>query len=304
MSFYYIDKYDASKLYLKHHKRPVAAFNVSAFSFDGKTTENDSLSVFRHHHHDVFELIYIKDGEFLITLEDNVYHLKKGDVMVMNPFEVHYGEWLPNGMNNEYLCLIVSSQMLFSFKNSELFKIQECFSRAERVFNNYVPANSDAGRMIGRIILELNDLPEENDAVNNCKNMALIYSLFAILFEKCYKEPDDDKESPRNIDFIKNVTLYLNDNYTEPISTADISKALFMTSSRFCHMFRQNFGMSFSNHLCKFRVIRASEIYKNTRTPLTEVAASVGFLDYNYFSKMFKKYIGESPARHFKRWNK
>lgn len=304
MSFYYSGDDSFSAQYMREQKSSKTGVNCATFSFDGLNPDNRNLSVFQHHHHEVFELIYITEGEFLITLEEEKYHLKKGDILVMNPFEIHYGEWIPNGIHNEYICLTCTARQLFQSRNSNLYKINERFSSGERVFENYLPADSDAGIQVAALLNELNGLISEDSAVTECKATATLYLLFAVLLEKCYIAPGESKQPTRNIDFIRNVTAYLNEHYTESISTADISKALFMTSSRFCHSFRQNFDMSFSNYLCKFRVIRASELYRNEKIALTEISAKVGFLDYNYFSKMFKKYIGQTPAKYFDRWSK
>ena len=304
MSFYYSGDDSFSAQYMKEQRASKIGTNCATFSFDGFNPDNRNLSVFQHHHHEIFELIYITEGEFLITLEDDKYHLKKGDILVMNPFEIHYGEWIPNGIYNEYICLTFEARRLFQFKNSNLYKINEQFSSGDHVFENYLPADSEAGKEVGKFINELNALLSGSNAITECRVTATLYLLLATLLEKCYVTPDEGKPSTRNIDFIRQVTTYLNEHYTEPISTADISKALFMTSSRFCHAFRQNFNMSFSNYLCKFRVIRASELYKNEKIALTEISARVGFLDYNYFSKIFKKYVGQTPARYFGRWSK
>lgn len=304
MSFYYSGDNSFSEQYMRKEKISTIGANCTTFSFDGFNPDNHNLSVFLHHHHEVFELIYITEGEFLITLEDDEYHLKKGDILLMNPFEIHYGEWIPNGVYNEYICLTFKAQGLLQFKNSNLYKLNEQVSSGEHIFENYIPADSEAGKEVGKFINDLNTLSSESNAISECKITGTLYLLLATLLEKCYTTTGEGNHSTRNIEFIRQVTKYLNEHYTEPISTADISKALFMTSSRFCNAFRQNFDMNLANYLCKFRVIRASELYKNEKISLTEISARVGFLDYNYFSKVFKRYLGQTPARYFGRWSK
>ena len=43
--------------------------------------------------------------------------------------------------------------------------------------------------------------------------------------------------------------------------------------------------------------------HRLTPMPLTKLASLVGFSDYNYFSRIFKKHMKESPAHYFNKWN-
>ena len=79
---------------------------------------------------------------------------------------------------------------------------------------------------------------------------------------------------------------------------------MYMEISLFCHTFKRHFGISFSSHLCRYRCIRAAELYKNSGMNIADIAAAVGFSDYCYFSRSFKKYIGQSPAIYFGKWKR
>ncbi|MBR4866617.1 MAG: helix-turn-helix domain-containing protein, partial [Clostridia bacterium] len=56
--------------------------------------------------------------------------------------------------------------------------------------------------------------------------------------------------------------------------------------------------------LCRYRVQRAATDYAFSSLSIAEIAEAVGFSDYCYFSKSFKKYIGKSPAEYLGKWKK
>lgn len=52
-----------------------------------------------------------------------------------------------------------------------------------------------------------------------------------------------------------------------------------------------------------YRIIKSTELYKNSGLSIAEIATRVGFSDYSYFSRSFKKHMGISPSKYFKQNN-
>ena len=74
-----------------------------------------------------------------------------------------------------------------------------------------------------------------------------------------------------------------------------------MSVPSFCYIFKKNFGMSFLNYLCKYRITRAVELYYEKNIALSDLAEAVGFNDYCYFSRSFRKCMGKSPTAYFEK---
>jgi AraC-like DNA-binding protein len=51
---------------------------------------------------------------------------------------------------------------------------------------------------------------------------------------------------------------------------------------------------------CKYNI----KNYASSELSVKDIATAVGFNDYCYFSRSFKKYVGQSPAFYFKKWKK
>ncbi len=56
------------------------------------------------------------------------------------------------------------------------------------------------------------------------------------------------------------------------------------------------FGLPIGEYVRKVRVAQAKELLEKG-LPVTKVALMVGFLDYSYFAKVFKKEIGVLPMK-------
>ena len=132
--------------------------------------------------------------------------------------------------------------------------------------------------------------------------LSAAFGILEILFSRHYTENAPSASYKKNALFMRTLSQYLAQHYAEPITAKDAAKAHFMSASRFSHLIRQNFGVSFSNYLCEQRIIYAMRDYSDSELSVKDIATAVGFNDYCYFSRSFKKYVGQSPAFYFKKW--
>ena len=62
--------------------------------------------------------------------------------------------------------------------------------------------------------------------------------------------------------------------------------------------FKKIIGESLVEYITKKRITEAKSLLKNDDIKLSEVAEKVGYKDYYYFSKLFKKHVGVSPLKY------
>lgn len=284
MPFYYIEKNPNTKTGLPFSMGVVSENN------------NGNMDSFYHHQHDVIEILYMIDGKMQVLVDDNEYHIKKGDAIIVNPFKIHYGKCLTNSV--KYYCFNCGINQIFPFSSPTIDECKNDIMHCRSGFFEYLEANGKDAKYIGSVLDDIYSIYKTKNIGDECTSISKMYMLMAYLFENCYRVWGQQSVS-RDVEFIKAVSVYVNDNFAENISTSDVAKSLFMNTSRFCHLFLKNFGMSFLNYLCYFRIIRASEMYFNKGMSLYDIAYKVGFSDYNYFSKMFKKYMGVTPSKYY-----
>ena len=70
--------------------------------------------------------------------------------------------------------------------------------------------------------------------------------------------------------------------------------------SRSClyRAFQAEFGCSPSAYLIRYRIQRAAQLLRHSTLPISAVAASVGFEDPLYFSRAFRRAVGQSPTEY------
>lgn len=68
-----------------------------------------------------------------------------------------------------------------------------------------------------------------------------------------------------------------------------------LSESRFSHLFKECTGESPKRYLLRVRLGKAQELLESTDLPVSLVSEAAGFADQNYFSRVFKRFVGKSP---------
>ena len=101
-------------------------------------------------------------------------------------------------------------------------------------------------------------------------------------------------------DTFKSILNYINQNFTNEISFSEISKLFSINPSYLSQIFKRELGITFTQYLTDTRIEYAKELLLTTGMTIAEISEKVGFKQYIYFSKVFKKAVGISPSSYRK----
>lgn len=90
---------------------------------------------------------------------------------------------------------------------------------------------------------------------------------------------------------------YVKNHLAGTLSLREIARSLHCSTVTLTEHFRAECGTTVSAYVTKKRMERAEVLLLTTDDPLCAVAAAVGFSDVEYFSRTFRKFHGEPPAR-------
>lgn len=94
------------------------------------------------------------------------------------------------------------------------------------------------------------------------------------------------------------ILALITQGYQRDLSVADMANALGYSEAYFCKLFKQYFGQSFVSYLTEYRIREAMRLLSNDKIGVKEVGRSVGYADSNYFAKVFKRVMGQSPTEY------
>ena len=99
-------------------------------------------------------------------------------------------------------------------------------------------------------------------------------------------------------DEILSVITYLKSNLHKKITISDLTKEFHKNRTDLSKEFIAYTGETIVQFLNKTRIDMAATLLRDTLIPILEIMERVGFQDYSYFSRTFKKEKGISPKHY------
>lgn len=93
------------------------------------------------------------------------------------------------------------------------------------------------------------------------------------------------------------VERYILEHLKEKLSVESICDYFFLSKNALYRLFNDEFNTTVGNFITNKRIHLAEKMLKETVTPVTQISAECGFVDYNYFIKAFKKQKGLPPLQ-------
>ena len=98
--------------------------------------------------------------------------------------------------------------------------------------------------------------------------------------------------SLRNENFIRNLNLFLLTHLSEDLSVDRLTEEFNISKNKLYDSVTKYMGIGIAKHIKKLRLEEAKRLLIETDMTIVQIADRVGFTDYNYFCRVFKKEVG------------
>ena len=96
-------------------------------------------------------------------------------------------------------------------------------------------------------------------------------------------------------DIVRQVREDIDAHYYKPLTLTSLAEKYYVESSYLSRCFKQETGENLTPYLARRRIEQAMAQIKEGKAGLNEISCLVGYDDYTYFSRVFKKLAGISP---------
>lgn len=97
---------------------------------------------------------------------------------------------------------------------------------------------------------------------------------------------------------VEQATRFIKQNYYIELDVQTLCDYVNYSRSYLSRVFHRETGLTIPEYINKIRMENAMELLLETALPLRDIAASVGIHDSFYFSKLFKKFTGQTPREY------
>lgn len=253
------------------------------------------------HWHDEMEIIYIKKGHGIITVDFTQYQVSAGTLALIIPGQLHSIEQYENE-SMEYENIIFHPQILLS-KQTDTCSTDYFSPLMDGTLT--IPVLYQPGDPYYK---EISACVDANDEISKTNPPAYqlfiksqLFMLFYILFNKCSSR-NVQKKDYKSLEKMKLILKFVENNYMEKISIEDVAKEVSLSQSHFMKYFKNTMGTSFIDYLNEYRLTMASRLLISSDSSVLDIAAEVGFDNLSYFNRSFKKRFQQTPREYRKRY--
>lgn len=97
------------------------------------------------------------------------------------------------------------------------------------------------------------------------------------------------------------VRNFINDHMKEDITLASLADRFHISPQYLAKRFKEEYQTTVMNYLTQLRMEKACSLLMHTDLSIQQIAAESGFVELNYFSKVFRKHVGLSPSSYRKK---
>jgi AraC family transcriptional regulator of arabinose operon len=124
-------------------------------------------------------------------------------------------------------------------------------------------------------------------------------SLYAYQFiTELYRSTTFEKSVSEIPESITKTVNYIELHYEQIINLDEMADIAGLSKYHFLRQFNRFLGLTPLEYLNKLRIEKAAGLLRTTEQTLDEVAIAVGFANGNYFSKVFRHWVGMSPGKY------
>lgn len=244
------------------------------------------------HGHLRVEINYVKKGSCLLHLEEKTFTFREGELMFITPNVRHKFEAGSKGV-----------QLM------QLEFLPEIFSRfalaMETDESNGVPFTSflfSGHHQLIKIVDDLRIVRVIQEIIHELQVQSVYYDYQVVLLYielqiLIYRYVKKSILAECTNETLRKATDYISQNYSTNISVDEVALHVGVSSRYLRTLFSRNLHLSPIDYLNLYRVNKAVELLKQTGLSVKEVSFQCGFRSPQYFSRIFKRYMGVTPCR-------
>ncbi len=246
------------------------------------------------HWHEEMEIIFILSGCLYLTIGEEAYVAKSGDLFIVNSKEIHGMSF--DRLDTGYLTILFPLSFLTSL-NIDDSSTDYLMPLTEQKIA-FIHRLSDSGcyESIKADIYKITQLNREKTHAYRFGTkvclMDILYQLFSndLVFKMARKSDDDSLN--------RSILSYIQSHYTAELSLATAASRFHMSEKYFSRYFKRTFHLTFVEYVNRLRIEHAAELLAHSGLTVTEIAMQCGYSSSSYFNKRFKTLMGMTPTEY------
>lgn len=260
------------------------------FTWKGTRSVDEEL----YHSHDYPELAFVLSGAGKYHIEGEVYEVREGDLLIINPGVKHQALRSESSM-------VPTTEFFVGFSDIQIPDYPYNFLPVPNG-GHIIHTTGEFRQKISRICASME---RENDVCKEGRYFMLksylMQMILLVIREQCETISTAGSyafESVNKKYVVERIVNYFEDHYNEKISLDQIAENMYLSPFYISKIFKSEIGDTPIRHLINIRLEKARMLLEEgNNSSIQEIAGMVGYDDAYHFSKLFKKRYGISPSQ-------
>ena len=244
------------------------------------------------HYHDFYEIYLFLDGDMDYWVEGSLYHLERGDILLISPSQLHKPIPLGDNENYERIVLWIDKTYLSEIEDGVF---EGCFNTESAGISKILrPKTQEKATIISLCENLVGEFYGQGFASDICARSILVQLLTQI--NRVFLSTKDKIGANLSTStFISEIISYISEHYKEEMTLDTIANQFFVSKYYLSHEFKKAVGTGVHKYITLKRLSIAYNMLTDG-TPAGAVSQACGFKDYTAFFRAFKAEYGISPA--------
>ncbi len=244
------------------------------------------------HHHDFYEIYLLLNGKMDYWVDGRLYHLQPGDLLLINPMELHRPIVTEENTPYERIVLWIEKRYLERL-STERVSLTRCFDHSRPEHSNLLRPSallrSDLTARMGTLVREY-----YSDEYGGALCADGLFLQLMVELNRVALQGDGAPLREESSPLVSKVLAYIADHYAEDLSLESLAQQFFVSKYHLSHEFSRTVGLGVYRYLTLKRLLIAKQLMTDGISP-GDVYAACGFRDYTNFYRAFKAEYGISP---------
>ncbi|EKW1656922.1 MULTISPECIES: AraC family transcriptional regulator [Citrobacter] len=227
----------------------------------------------------------VLEGEFADSGIDKV--LTPGDVLFVPAGGWNFPQWVTS---------VTTLSILFGKQQLDFSVVQWDGKQYQNLTRQHVARR---GPRIGSFLLqtlhEMQMQPQEQQTAR-----LIVASLLSHCRDLLGSQIQTASRSQALFDAIRG---YIDERYASPLTRESVAQAFYISPNYLSHLFQKTGAIGFNEYLNHTRLEHAKTLLKGYELKIKDVAHTCGFIDSNYFCRLFRKNTERSPSEYRRQYH-
>lgn len=269
---------------------------VRESGFELQYKRDEYLKKIELHHHDFYELYFLMSGDVTYIVEGRLYRVIPGDILVINPRELHKLRIHAEREAYERYVLWVDAKTLrrLSTKRTDL---SACLDPSRPGYGNQLHMPPEEQQHVHGLIRRLYQELQSDAYGSDLLPEPLLTQLLVAINRIAAPEGAQERDAAHSSRLVSEVVEHIGVHYGEELSLEALAERFFVSKYHLSHEFNRLTGTSVHRYILKKRLLIARQMMAQGKRP-GEVWERCGFGDYTGFYRAFRAEYGASPREY------